>query len=94
MPLLRPDDDAIQAVVEKFDATTGFLLTQSDVGEEPMGISSSSSAFPKETGTGGTEEMFPDVDEKMKEKKPSKPAKLAKKETKKDSKKVKKHHKK
>ena len=46
--------------------------------------------------TGGTEEMFPDVDAKMKgnkfepSKKKSKPVKLAKK----DSKKVKQHHKK
>ena len=47
--------------------------------------------------TGGTEEMFPDVDAKMKgnkfepsKKKKSKPVKLAKK----DSKKVKQHHKK
>ena len=94
---LRPDDDLVQAVVAKFDDTTGFLFTgsqKSDVDQEPA-TSSASSAFPKETVSGGTDEMLPDVDDsvpklKKKEKKASKPEKQAKL----DKKKVKKHQKK
>ena len=84
-------------MVAKFDDTTGFLFTgsqKSDVDQEPA-TSSVSSAFPKETVSGGTDEMFPDVDDsvpklKKKEKKASKPEKQAKL----DKKKVKKHQKK
>ena len=89
-------------MVNKFDDTTGFLFTgsqKSDGDEQPMAKSSSSSAFPKETASGGTDEIFAEVDEtdpKMEKKKPVSSPKASKsaKQAKKDSKKVKKHHKK